>query len=208
MCRPVAVVACLWLLLAGCASQPGHPADQQYRALAASISVDSPLQDYVRLRELHVQTSFYAPLGNMLSEQALFQTRQAGNWADCSAQANAILASDFTSLSAHFAAMACAYQQQHTETGDFHRQVIANFLDAIWSTGDGRAPESAFVINNTNELRAFIELQGYTIESQSLVHQDAHSYDLMGINDPQSGEQQQWYFNIDAQWRSYGKMMD
>ncbi len=77
--------------------------------------------------------------------------------------------------------------------------MLNGLVDSIGHSGDGRSPTTAFVTISTPELRAFLRLTGLEVKKQSLVHEADKAFDLMGVRDPETGEEFELYFDITTQ---------
>lgn len=159
-------------------------------------------QQFRELREVYVYTSHYKPYSGQefTLSQAMFMAMDKEQWDECQTQANSILDDNYISLYAHYGAMVCALQAGNMRLGEYHKYALDGLINAIWDSGDGKSPQSAFYCTSTPELQAFIFLHGLEILTQALIHHDDRSYDLMGVRDPERDEQFSLYFDISAQF--------
>jgi Domain of unknown function (DUF4919) len=72
-----------------------------------------------------------------------------------------------------------------------------SLMDSILVNGDGKDFASAFRVISVEEEYAVIQVLSVNLLSQSLVGHDGSEFDVMLVQDPESGKQFQLYFNID-----------
>ncbi len=80
------------------------------------------------------------------------------------------------------------------------------FLTSILATGDGKGPESAYIVISTSEEYTLTEYLGLKVSGQVLSEHDGHYFDILTVITP-SGEEKQVYFNIDKPFGSLGKSL-
>lgn len=176
-------------------------ANQQYLDLVAEIKRTPDPARLKLLREYYVQTSYYNPY--LLLENAwsikTFDAIANKNWSDCLAHTDSILARNYISLNAHYGAMVCNFESKNVDKGEYHQEVLDSLMVAIWQTGDGKSPESAFFCTSTVELYAFVNLHGFNVKGQALVWVNNKPYDKMEIVNPRDEHEFTWYFDISSQ---------
>jgi len=87
-----------------------------------------------------------------------------------------------------------------TEQSERHTAAARGLMKAIFASGDGKAPETAFVVISLAEEYSVIGLQGSKKLQQALINKDGHSYDLLTVAS-KSGGKEEVYFNIDRVMR-------
>jgi tetratricopeptide (TPR) repeat protein len=80
------------------------------------------------------------------------------------------------------------------------------FLTSILATGDGKGPESAYIVISTSEEYTLTEYLGLKVSGQFLSEHGGHNFDILTVITP-SGEEKQVYFNIDKPFGSLGKSL-
>ncbi|MFC4698730.1 DUF4919 domain-containing protein [Glaciecola siphonariae] len=199
------------LLLTACASQnPSSPvlnyekADKDYLALKQTIVnrvADSTTFDRIWLT--YSLSSFYNPTDDLEpSTKLLTETYiSEGNYAACIEAAQRLLEVNYTSLTGHFAMAECSRLMGDARQSDFHTWVLDNLIEAIWRTGDGRAPGTAFLINSTHDLYAFIQLHQLVAVGQDLVYEQGMPVQKILVQTPENMRSSTWYFNATPQFR-------
>ena len=177
--------------------------DKQYLALVAEVKASPDSADYQNLRELFIQSTMYKPYSGPESEltQSLTSVMESEDWSVCVEQAETILEHNYTSLNAHYSAMACYKELKHTKKENYHKTILNNLLDVIASSGDGKSKQSAYKTISTAELRAFVQLLGYDIVNRSVEEDAADKFDVIQIRERSTGRTAKIYFNITDQWK-------
>jgi hypothetical protein len=176
--------------------------DSEYLSLVSKIQQNPDAVDFNEFRWTYTRTKFYRPYSGpekghrVLLREALVEKK----WADCIAMAETILAYNYTSLSAHYGAMACHKNALKGDKETSHKTTLNKLLDAILATGDGKTKETAFVTISTGELRAFVELLGHDIVSREKIEEKDAVYDLINVKLRDTGKEAALYFNISRQW--------
>lgn len=215
----IGIFTALLLLITGCAQQvvnqqqadapaksaaqhtQQQAADQQYQQLLAEAQLAPEPRRLSILREAYTKTSAYKPYS--MAERAvsglMFEAIAKRDWQQCLKHTSTLLTAQFISLNGHYGAMVCQFESGNTEQGEYHQEVLDALMAAIWQSGDGKTPETAFFCTSTTELYAFINLHGFNAKAQALVWHEEQPYDLMTIVNPRDEHEFSWYFNISAQ---------
>ncbi|MBF7074541.1 DUF4919 domain-containing protein [Glaciecola sp. MH2013] len=179
-------------------------ADKDYKRLVAKFQSGEALNDdYDAIIKVYPLTPAYNPYGGIEIKQKdlAFEAMDNQDWSSCLAATKAILEVNFTSLTGHFGAMVCHFESGNRELGEYHNQILDGFIDAIWRSGDGLSPASAFYITSTNDLYAFVQMHGFVATGQSLVYHEQRPVDAIELENPDTLEKNTWYFDVTAQFR-------
>jgi hypothetical protein len=90
------------------------------------------------------------------------------------------------------------------DQAEFHRTVFRGLVSSIRNSGDGKSPETAWVVINVHEEYVILRILGFTPGEQSLLHNNGHSYDVMKVKNAKDGTGQTFYFNVDIPFKHYG----
>ncbi len=123
------------------------------------------------------------------------------DYAKAAKDAEALLATDFVNIEAHYSAFLSYHALGNTEKAEFHKFVFTGLLQSILQDGDGKTPETAHTVITVDEEYVVLHSLGVGLpKSQSLLHQGGHSYDKLVYVDPDSNQEKTVFFNIDIVW--------
>lgn len=199
------------VVISGCTSKTANrsivdysKSDRDYQALKQTII--NRLADntsFDRMLLVYPMTSLYDPTsdeeaaGKLLTEEYIEQD----NFNACMQVANKMLANNYTSLTGHYAASECARLSGDLTLSQFHNWVLDNFIEAIWRTGDGQSAATAFMINSSSDLYAFIQLHQLVAVGQDLVYVNQIPIQQIRIHTPDTNRYSTWYFNVTPTFR-------
>lgn len=179
-------------------------ADRDYIELVAKFKREEVARlDFDAIVRIYPLTSKYSPYANVEQAQKLlaFESMEQQHWDACLKATTLILEENYTSLTGHYGAMVCHSELGHLDLSEYHNVMLDGFMDTIWRSGDGKTPATAFYITSTNDLYAFVQLNGLMATSQSLVYYEQRPIDAIQVEDPQSMQESTWYFDVTAQFR-------
>jgi hypothetical protein len=175
-------------------------APPSYDALLSQLKSGFTDIDYGRLREAYAASAGYDPYyrgGD--DEKALTEALKVSDCQKVLSTANRLLDSNFINISAHVYAAGCAKKLNDESSAQYHRNVAMGLLASIARSGNGEAPQSAYVVISVDEEYAFLATAGYRIADQSLVQFGQHECDAMEVLDS-AGAKKTVYFNVDRPW--------
>ena len=112
--------------------------------------------------------------------------------------ADAVLASNFVDIDAHFVEYIAHRELKHEEASEFHKAIAQGLLKSITDSGDGKAPDTAYQVIEVHEEYVLLHFMGVGLpKSQSLLKKNGHSYDQITFDDPQSKQEVKLFFNVD-----------
>lgn len=113
--------------------------------------------------------------------------------------ADTLIEKGFVNIEAHVISSRAYTALKQPDKAQFHHDVAAGLLQSILSTGDGKTKETAFEVIGTFEEHIVMAVLGLPpLGSQALIPGTPHSYDLLEVQDPKTGQKVLVYFNIDA----------
>ena len=190
----------LLALLFAAISLPAHAADPDPEAryqtlLAAARAGDQPV-DWQALRFAYADRPTFNVLGDGLDDvrKRMFAALDA-DYSSALSLAGQITDQDFVDLDAHFIAFVCYVRMGQPDRGVRDRDIGLGLIRSI-QTGDGKAPASALSVITVAEEYSYLRASGLRPTRQALIHNGAHSYDLLDTVD-QSGQPHPVYFLID-----------
>ena len=179
-------------------------ADQDYQKLVLALkNTNAPAQVFDSIIRVYPLTSKYDPYDGVEQAQKLVanSSMDTRNWRQCLLATNAILNDNFTSLTGHYGAMVCHFESGNEQQGNFHKQILDGFMDAVWRSGNGQSPTNAFYVTSANDLYAFIQLQNHIAVGQSLVYVDEKPVHAMSVRNLKNKKESVWYFDVTAPFR-------
>ena len=98
-----------------------------------------------------------------------------------------------------------AYQNlNNPEAAGRHEKILNAMLDSIRASGDGKGPETAWFVVNTQEEYIFIaRVLKLKAKGQGLFEKDGHYFDRLEVVDPATGQTQFVWFNTDMDMGTY-----
>lgn len=160
--------------------------------------------DFTRLRQLQTQVDSYKPYGVDVEEHP-FKVLKAGNLERAQALVQQILAESYLDMNGHNVAALIADRRGDKAAAAHHRYVLGGVVDSILASGDGKTPETAYVVIAISEEYATVGILGLEVVTQDLLRDESHSYDLLEVVNPETKATQRVYFNIDSIMRALDK---
>ncbi len=197
-------------LLAAAALPPAAAAQDQpseYASLLASLKAGKTDIDYARLRLSYMDSPEYkAAKDTSKSEKAMFEELEKKDYPAALKDAEAVLASEYVNLDAHYVAMVANGEMGAADKAGFHNIVFRGLIKSILNSGDGKSPEKAWVVINVHEEYVVLNVLGFQRfpVQQSLMQKDGHAYDVMKAKKFEDGTEQTFYFNVDIPFKHYG----
>ena len=195
-------------LLAVAALHPAVAAPaSEYATLLASLKAGNTDIDYTRLRLSYMDSPEYkAAKDTSGPEKAMFEALNKKDYPAVLKDAEAVLESNYVNIDAHYVALVANREMGATDKAEFHRTVFRGLINSIRNSGDGKSPETAWVVINVHEEYVLLQVMGFMRLSiqQSLIHKNGHSYDEMKAKNAEDGTEQTFYFNVDIPFKHYG----
>ncbi len=179
-------------------------ADATYAALLARAQKADPTLDFMALRMAYVETTGYDPYGFDQVERKADMYTALGNkdYEQALALADQILEQNYLSPDAHLVALNAHEGLGHTQDADLHRYFLNGLVTSIMESGDGKSPETAFIVVLIEEEYMILSVLGVRSGGQRIAEEDGHSYDVFEGILGETDTQVTVYFNIDIpfQW--------
>lgn len=193
---PVLVLSCLLLM----SSQA--VAAESYAALVERVKKGDTKIDYRALRDAYAVSPGYQPYGGSFDDArtAMREAFAAKKCADVTANGEKVLNEIYVHILAHLLMARCYDDTNNKPKGEFHRTVARGLLDSIAASGDGKTPETAFIVVTIDEEYDLLARRGLNMKGQSLVHTGGHSFDRMDV-EAEDGSKHSLFFQIDGPMR-------
>jgi hypothetical protein len=168
-------------------------AEARYQALLAAAKAAAPNADWAGLRLAYSQRPGFVVVAQSGARR---QMLEAG--ADCKTalpSAKAAIAESYVDPDAHFVAAFCEDAAGDAVAARLDRDIGRGLISSI-ETGDGFSAATAFTPISVDEEYAVMRALGQKVESQALMQQGGHSYDVISTTDA-SGNHRTYWFAID-----------
>ncbi|MBM4351008.1 MAG: DUF4919 domain-containing protein [Deltaproteobacteria bacterium] len=199
------------LLVMVFAINPGDAASQEkqsYEALMARVKSGDPVADFKALRIAYTETSLYNPYGgDNEARQSMFDALENKQFEKAIEQATAILDKNYVDIDAHFVCRIAYREMKNMEKSRDHHLMTKGLIDSILHSGDGTAPETAFIVINTREEYILLNVLGFKAQKQSLIESNGRRYDRMEATDLKTNQRVEIYFNVDFPYNWLSKKM-
>lgn len=150
------------------------------------------------LRLSYAETADYNPYGdNKVKKAEMFEALRNKEYEKAVSAAQAVLERKLVDIEAHFVCSIAFREMKNAERYNFYHFVTRGLVDSILDSGDGNAPETAFVVIETGEEYALLGMIGFEVVRQSLIKSNGHSYDKMETKHRKTGEPAVFFFNVD-----------
>ncbi len=167
------------------------------RLIAGDLSVN-----LTALRFAYVRTPEHKPYeAEVIAADAVSAVNE-GNLKKALTLATRILENDYTNGGAHVVAAICHREFENFRQADFHRAVWIGLFDSICQSGDGKSPNTALKVINTEEEYFFIDVSDLALRGQRLIYHNGNYFDVLEALDPESDIKIEVYFDISL---FYGK---
>jgi hypothetical protein len=173
--------------------------DSKYQALVKQAAGGDLSIDFRDLRLSCAKASSCDPRGDSKDVAAMHRAAQEKHYDVAVKIGQKLIAKGFANIDAH-AICARAYGElKQPEKSKFHQAVTSALIRSILSTGDGKTKETAFEVIGPHEEHIMMSVLGLPpFGTQSLISGKPHSYDVIEVENPKTGQKVAVYFNIDA----------
>lgn len=192
--KAVVAVAVLTTALAG-----AEKSDRAYLELVKKANTGDASVDFRALRLACAKADKCDAKGDSKDLIAMRRASQSHDYKEAAKIGEKLIADGFPNIEAH-AICADAYEALNDpEKAKFHQAVTSGLIRSIMTTGDGKSKESAFEVIGTQEEHIVLSVLGLpAFGDQALMPGKPHSYDVIEVKDPKTGQKVSVYFSIDA----------
>lgn len=155
--------------------------------------------DFFTLRMAYTHTKDYSPYGNSASDslKRVTQFIDSIKYNSAILMINKIHEIEYVNIPSHLYLGYIYDQLGDSIKSQFHYMIYDELLNSIYQSGDGRTPQTAYIVISTKEEYQFLNWFNLQFHSQSLIDKDEYSFDLMSVTDPNTNEAFEIYFNIE-----------
>lgn len=174
-----------------------------YETLLEAARRDPPAADFEALRLAYARSEHYAPYDHASeAQQAMHQAMGHRDLLAALDAANRLLEAYYLDIDAHMMASFACYHLGDEARSTYHGQFAVGLLKSILDSGDGLRPQTAFVVIDIREEYALLKALRLRPRGQALVNHEGHHFDVLTVENPQTGLTTKMHFNIDLprQW--------
>jgi hypothetical protein len=154
--------------------------------------------DYSEFRLAFTRTNTYAPydVDALEEDEAIEEAADTSDWAQVLARARAALERCYVRVKPHVYAAAASDALGDTEGQRHHEHCIRGLLASIMDRGDGRTPETAFVVIGVWEEYDVLNTLGLRMTQQAMLHTGDRRVDRMTVLSRDGSEAFDLYFDV------------
>src|SRR5436190_5202584 len=171
-----AVLLAAFLVAVGGAAAPALSAD--YEELVAQAKQGKI--DHAALRLAYADSKSYDAYNSDLTSLRgpLQKAFAEGDCESAIKQGEAILEKNYVYIDAHMVLGTCHRRLGQAAQAEHHSATARGLIQAIAASGDGKTPETAFVVISVGEEYVLLMTRGLKKTQQALISKDGHSYDV------------------------------
>ncbi|NWG18578.1 MAG: DUF4919 domain-containing protein [Chloroflexi bacterium] len=174
----------------------------EYEKLLAEAQQNPGKCDFLALRMAYTRSPLFNPYLNTANiPMALRQAVQQDDQNLIGAGLQRVLQEDYLDIETHIVAYNFYQQSGRTAKADYHGAFARGLLASIMRV-NGRTFETAFEVISIREEYAVMGVLGLRVTMQRKATHAGKNYDILTAKHPQTGEDLDFYFNIDRM-RSY-----
>jgi hypothetical protein len=191
---PILLAAALSASIASAAA-PAQDPEARYQALLTEAKANAPNVDWAELRLAYASRPGFQVISQSAARTQMLQAANASNCKDALPSARAVMAEDYVDADAHMVAAFCEDAAGDAAASKLDRDIGVGLIRSI-ETGDGLSAATAFTPITVDEEYALMRALGQTVQSQDLVRQGGHAYDVLSTLD-EKGQRGAYWFVID-----------
>ncbi len=186
-------------------SPPGASPKQEYEGLLKRVLAGDTSVDYQEFRIAGALASGRDEGKRQTIDRAAFrQKQQAGDNQGALDIATQALDRNYASVVNHLDAMFAYANLNNAEEAAKHEKTLDALLESIGKSGDGKGPDTAWFVVNTQEEYVFIaRVLKLKAKAQAMVQKGRHYFDRIEVFDPATGQSGAVWFNTDIDMGAY-----
>lgn len=172
--------------------------DLAYPILLEQVKQSDPNFDFTNLRWTFVKTTSYDPYSNAESDliNSMYDAFNSNDYEQATQLANQILEDNYLLPDPHFVLLQIYEKSGDQKNADFHSYFLKGLIASISKLGNGRTPESAFIIIQFEEEYFLLDILGIQNGQQSFQEINGIPYDIFEGVDENTNETITLYFDI------------
>jgi len=150
--------------------------------------------DFFELRMAYTRSNYYRPYSRRSGVTELSNLLDEGKYQEVIDKALKLLVPNFVDINFHSIVLSAAEKLNNEKLISFHSFILNKLLKSILNSGDGKTPETAYVVINVDEEYALLSSLGLERIGQFLLN-NKQGYDLLIVVDSE-GNQSKIYFDV------------
>jgi len=166
--------------------------------LLERVKQSDPNFDFTKLRWTFAQTASYDPYnfddGEL--EDSMYDAYNNNDFESAIEFANQILEKNYLLPDPHLILLQSYQALEDDQNADFHNYFLRGLITSIANSGDGKSPETAFIVIQIEEEYFMLSILGLVDSDQTFTEIDGIPYDIFNGIDEATNEQASIYFDI------------
>lgn len=174
------------------------PPDLAYGILLEQVKQADPDFDFTELRWTFAQTANYDPYNFDESglEDSMYDAYDNQDYELAIEIANQLLEKNYLLPDPHFIALQSYDKLGDQKNADFHNYFLRGLITSIAKSGDGRSPETAFIVVQIKEEYFMLNILGLQDSEQTFTEINGIPYDVFNGIDETTNNPTTIYFDI------------
>jgi len=186
---------------AGDASQ--LPPDLAYPILLEQVKGSDPTFDFTQLRLTFAQTTKYDPYNVDESDLMgpMYDAYDNNDYEQAIKLANQILGNNYLLPDPHFILLQAYQKLGDQKNADFQTYFLKGLITSISESGNGRSPETAFIVIHFEEEYFLLNILGIQNSTPTFKEENGIPYDIFEGIDESTNEKATIYFDISIPYK-------
>lgn len=179
---------------------------KDYYSLLDKLKSDDTT-DFFLLRMAYTKTDSYEPYDTKDDESIknCEKLLDAKKYKESLEPLDSILNRNYVNIKAHMY-LGYIYKKMNKEDKSYyHYRVYEGLTNSFLETGNGKDVNNAYIVINVKEEYMLLDRLGLKMQSQSLVEEGGHSYDVLTVKEGNKSKPFDVYFNIDLPLKTLKK---
>lgn len=179
------------------------PSDAAFAVLLEQLKLVDPKFDFTAFRLAYAETSDYDPYNfdKVALKESMYAAFSEHDYESALELADQILEQNYLLPDAHIIALQSYEELGRVQEADYHRYVIHGLAASILDSGDGKSPETAYIIVIIEEEYLILDVLGIKDASQGFFEDAGHAYDVFEGKDESANTPVAIYFNVDIPYQ-------
>lgn len=168
-----------------------------YSLLQKIMNFDKSV-DFKAFRLSYTETPDYDPYQSYDKEKkAMYDDLRNKEYEKALKSVQSILDKNYVDIDAHNICRIAYREMKNPEKYNFHQFIVTGLIDSILNSGDGKSPETAYLVISIDEEYVILAVLDLKLIKQSLIKSNSKNYDKIEARNRKTGETTTLYFNID-----------